>query len=133
MYIMIPTHLKSTVYRIDNRIDNVAVKRDAHIMLNRKNFILLILYIFLAIGDKNTSLFLRFSSMPNMAFCHLQKKSQGTVGVEHIMSKKYMPSLYRKNMLRPNFKSSDITRFSRPLRASGIKALWRSRKDLVRG
>ena len=40
MYIMIPTHLKSTVYRIDNRIDNVAVMRDAHIMLNRKNFIL---------------------------------------------------------------------------------------------
>ena len=55
-------------------------------------------YIFLAIGDKNTSLFLRFSSMPNMAFCHLQKKSQETVGVEHIMSKIYVHiyCLYRK-------------------------------------
>ena len=67
-------------------------------------------YIFLAIGDKNTSLFLRFSSMPNMAFCHLQKKSQETVGVEHIMSKIYVHiyCLYRKiNRLawfvRPNY------------------------------
>ena len=36
--------------------------------------------------------------MPNMAFCHLQKKSQETVGVEHIMSKIYVHiyCLYRK-------------------------------------